>query len=431
MKKIRILYIFILATAVAGSTFLGSGSSIFEKARAAAWKSIGPAGGQVRALVVDPTATNNIFAVNYQSPGRFFISTNRGVSWTKRAVFDYGAAIYDVAVTPGHPNTLFVLAGSKIFKSMDRGASWTLTELNENFNAVEGRLYISPSNPNTIFIAGGHAYQSDPNFYQCMTILRSTDGGATWAPTDLEPDSSSGHMHYFAGNASQPQTLYAAGYWKSRWGIDGHSIYKSIDNGNTWTKIARATKYITGLAVHPRDARQVWYSSWGGVFRSTDGGISWKPNKGLISAYALALDRTDPRILYIGTAGGRGCFKSIDSGLNWSCGTISPPGTARTILADGTSVLVGSDCGIYRSINAGMSFRASQTGFIASRITALASAPSDPSIMYVESNGAALYKSTNEGTKWKALPYFYRCDAILRIIVEPSNPNNIFILAGG
>ncbi len=393
---------------------------------AASWKSVGPTGGGVVALAVNPANPNEVFAASSGYRGQVYRSTNGGTSWTRLAVFD--DMIYGFALTPGNPNVMYALGYSAVLKSSNKGASWTPYSLGNN-NQGASRIYISPANPNLLFVAGSRAYRSDPNWMYCMAIHRSTDGGATWTTTPLQPSTDYGYIQHLAGNAAQPQTIYAAGYGRATAGITYNYLYKSTNNGVTWAEIAKPTGTITGLVVHPADANRVWYSTYDGVFRSADGGASWEQNLGYIYPYALAADRDNPQILHAG--GIKASYKSTDGGVNWTGSAAAPPGTARVLLAGGARVLYGASGGIFRSMDGGTTFNASQNGYKATDIVALASAPSAPALMYAESSGAAFFKSSNAGSSWKALPYFYRCEAVLKIIVEPSSPNKVYILAGG
>lgn len=398
-----------------------------EPEGAAAWKSLGPMGGEVTALVVNPSNPNEVFAVSASSQGQIFRSKNGGVSWTRLAFFD--EEIYALALTPGNPNVMYALAYNKVYKSLNKGVKWTAYQLGDYKSSYGGDIYVSPANPSIVIVAGSRTYQTSPDWLYCMAIHRSTNGGVTWTSTSLQPNTDYAYMHHIAGNAAQPQTLYASGYGHRSSGITTYYIFKSKNNGATWTKIAEPISQATKIVVHPADANRVWYSSGNGVFRSADGGSSWQPGNGYIYAMALAQDRNNPQTLYAGSS--PGFYRSEDGGLNWTASATPPPGTARRILVNGSAILCGTSGGIYRSANSGTSFAASQGGYKASDITALASAPSAPATMFAESSGVGFYKSTNAGTAWKALPYFYRCEAVLKIFVEPSNWKQLFILAGG
>jgi len=427
MKK-RILFVVLCAAAgLALAAQVPDAGPPAEPEGAAAWKSLGPTGGGAAALAVNPTNPNEIFAVSSGYQAQVFRSTNGGASWTRQSVFS--DSLFDIDLTPGNPNVMYALGYNVVFKSLNKGVTWTTYRLGDYFRTWGGHMFISPANPNTLFVTGTWAYKTSPDWLYCPAISRSTDGGATWMATQLQPDTDYGYMLHIAGCPAQPQTLFAAGYGHRAGGNTTYYIYKSTNNGGTWTKIVEPTNHVYGLVVHPADANRVWYCTYNGVYRSVDGGSSWEGNSGYLSPRALALDRTNPQILYAGSIAG--CYKSTDGGITWNGSATPPAGTPKDIAAGGATILCGTSGGIYRSTDGGTSFKASQSGYKATDIAALASAPSSPATMYAESSGAAFFKSTNGGSSWKVLPYFYRCEAVLKIAVESKSANKIYILAGG
>ncbi len=393
---------------------------------AAVWKSVGPTGGGAIAVAINPANPAEVYAASSGNQAQVFRSSNGGASWTRQSVFS--SQLFDLELAPGNPNVLYALGADTLYKSLNKGVSWTPLELENLCQTWGGRMFLSPANPNTLFVPGTRAYQTSPSWLYCPAIFRSTDGGETWTVTQFQPDTDYGYIQLIAGCPATPQTIYAAGYGHRAGGTTNY-LFKSTNNGGTWAKIAEVNTSVTGLLVHPADANRVWYATYSGVFRSADGGSSWQQSTGYISAYALAMDRTNSQILFAGGTGG--CYKSTDGGITWNGSATPPAGTAKDIAAGGAAVLCGSSGGLFRSTDAGTSFTASHNGYKATDITALASAPSSPATMYAESSGAAFFKTTNAGATWKALPYFYRCEAVLKIAVETASANKIYILAGG
>ena len=89
---------------------------------------------------------------------------------------------------------------------------------------------------------------------------------------------------------------------------------------NVWTSNGPEGGYVRALAIDPQTPTTLYAGTYGGVFKSTDGGGNWSTvNTGLTATgvYALAIDPQTPATLYAGTDGG-GVFKSTDGGANWS-----------------------------------------------------------------------------------------------------------------
>ena len=124
----------------------------------------------------------------------------------------------------------------------------------------------------------------------------------------------------------------------------GDGVYKSTDDGRTWTHIGlEKTRQISHVVLHPTDANIVYVAAQGsrwaptedrGIYRSTDGGATWKRILFVSTsagASELAMDPTNPRVLYatfwdlqrtpwsIRSGGpGSGIWKSTDGGDTWT-----------------------------------------------------------------------------------------------------------------
>jgi hypothetical protein len=98
---------------------------------------------------------------------------------------------------------------------------------------------------------------------------------------------------------------------------------------NTWTAIGPSSGYVNSFAIDPANPNVMYVGTYYGVFKTTDGGASWK-NSSLPPTHAIAVDPVNPNNVYAGTNPGGSCsgkyplFKSIDAGATWSNAT-SPP----------------------------------------------------------------------------------------------------------
>lgn len=188
----------------------------------------------------------------------------------------------------------------------------------------------------------------DPHVYYVGAasggIYKTTDAGVNWQPMfDRQPVQSIGSL---AVAASDPNTVWAGtGEGKIRSHISiGQGIYKSLDAGKTWALMGlEQTGRIPRLVIDPRDSNVVFACALGhaygpqaerGVFRTTDGGVTWTKvlfvddNTGCSD---IAMDPKNPRVLFAGmwqleihTWGrvsggpGSGLFRSQDGGSTWT-----------------------------------------------------------------------------------------------------------------
>ena len=274
-------------------------------------------------------------------------------------------------------------------------------------------------------------------------LWKTNDSGTTWVPvTDGQIRSSS--VGSVAVAASDPDIVYIGmGEVQLRGNVmQGDGIYKSVDGGETWIhKGLVDTQAIGRIRVHPNNPNIVFVAALGhpagpnlerGVFRSLDGGDSWKkvlyrdPSTGAVD---LVLDPNNPDILYasmwqvyrnayqLWSGGpGSGLWMSDDNGENWKelskkrgfpdgvlgkIGIDVSPADSKRLYA----VVEADNGGLYRSDDRGESwFRVNgsrdlwQRSFYFNRVVA---DPKDPDTVFVLN--FLLFKSTDGGTTIKAL----------------------------
>ncbi len=176
-------------------------------------------------------------------------------------------------------------------------------------------------------------------------LWKTTDGGTTWTPvTDGQVNSAS--VGAVQVCEADPDVVYIGmGETQLRGNIQqGDGVYKSTDGGETWQHMGlAAAQNIARIRVHPTDCGTVWVAAFGvhsapnperGVFKSTDGGESWRKvlyRDERSGAVDLTLDPANPAVMYaalweawrkswgMSSGGpGSGLFKSTDFGDTWT-----------------------------------------------------------------------------------------------------------------
>ena len=238
-------------------------------------------------------------------PSVFYIGVNNGGVWKTN---DYGrvwkpifdkmntGSVGDIAVSESNPNIVFVgcgegiqrpdlSVGDGVYKSSDAGKTWTNMGLKDGQQI--GDIIIDPKNENRVFVAVlGHPY--GPNTER--GVYRSVDGGKNWERVLYKDENTGAIQVSFDPNNSN--ILYAdlwagrQGPWENgAWNGTESGLYKSIDGGNTWKKLTKGLPTPAeglgriGFDIAPTNSKRMYATvdagDKGGIYRSDDAGDSW------------------------------------------------------------------------------------------------------------------------------------------------------------
>ncbi|HMF95729.1 MAG TPA: hypothetical protein VKE96_15620 [Vicinamibacterales bacterium] len=258
------------------------------------WRNIGPfRGGRVTAVA--GIASQPLVYYMGATGGGVWKTEDAGLTWNNVSDgYFHAGSVGAVSVSQSNPNVVYVgmgegclrgnlSSGDGVYKSTDAGKTWTHVGLADTSQI--GRMQVHPTNPDIVYVAAiGHPY--GPNAER--GLFRSKDGGRTWQKV-LYVNDKTGAADV-AMDATNPQVLYATTWQVQRtpWDIystgPGGGIYKSIDGGDTWTKLSSGLPAGNlgkiGVAVSPANAQRVWATveadARGGVYRSDDAGRTWQ-----------------------------------------------------------------------------------------------------------------------------------------------------------
>ncbi len=231
--------------------------------------------------------------------GGLFKSVDRGATWSRTGL--PGEQIFAVAADKDNA-TLYAACSAGVRASTDGGRRWSAPAP----ETYAGRaLAVDPINSGTVYAAAG---------FNAQSLLKSTDFGVSWrtiGPADVRGIS-------LALDPRNPSTLFAGGVGGLL--ADG-GVAKSTDGGGSWNLTGLTDARVTAIAVDPHDAATIFAGdSDGFVYRSTDGGASWIDRNldghGAGAIRSLAVDPNDGFQVFAG--GARGLFKSHDGGRFWS-----------------------------------------------------------------------------------------------------------------
>lgn len=400
----------------------------------AAWTAIGPnpiiAGGarysgRVIAIAVHPT--NPDIAYVGAAQGGLYRTTNGGTSWTPLMDGAASLAIGAIAIAPSNPETVYVGTGEPNFSSDSffgvgvyriNNASTTATlsgPFSQNSAAANvlsgrsiGEIIVHPTDPNTIFLCttsgvGGIGGAAN-NVLPARGIFRSTNAAGA-APTFEKLTGLAGNTNSsvrdIAIDPINPNILVASlvaaaptgGYYRSTDALSPSPTFTQTLSYASGTTTSELNGEVT--SVHPvGNPDATFYAATGNlggrVLRSTDGGATWTQQ--------IDNNFCTPQ-----------CFYDIAI-------DVDPTNADRVYLAGAPAVVAAF------STNGGTSFTEGGAGVHVDS-HALAVAPSNPSIVYLGTDGG-IYKSTNSGASYVHLntAQFYATQ-FMGISVHPTDPN--------
>jgi photosystem II stability/assembly factor-like uncharacterized protein len=345
------------------------------------WRMIGPHRGGRTVGACGVPGQPNVFYMGVNNGG-VWKTTDYGRTW--KPIFDDQptGSIGDVAVAPSNPNVLYagsgegiqrpdLSVGNGVYKSTDAGKTWVNTGLADALQI--GGLAIVPKNENSVFVAAlGHPY--GPN--KERGVYHTSDGGKHWAQV-LYTDENTGAVQVCI-DPSNSSIVYAD-MWGARqapwengsWEGAGCGLYKSMDGGSSWRKLENGLpgkQYglgRIGFCIAASDSKRLYAvvntKSSGGIYRSNDAGESWIKmsddsrlwDRGDDFA-EIKVDPQNPDVIYDAAVV---VWKSTDGGKTWKDFKGAPGGDDYHRLwinpENSDVILLAGDQGAIISVNKG------------------------------------------------------------------------------
>jgi photosystem II stability/assembly factor-like uncharacterized protein len=258
-------------------------------------------------------------------------------------------------------------------------------------------------------------------------VWKSNDAGTTFKPIFDEYCQSIGAVTLDPNDPDNTIYVGTGETWTRNSVSVGDGLYKSVDGGANWNKIGlEKSERIANIIVNPKNSKEIYVAAlgalWGdseerGVYKSSDGGLTWK-NLLYVNAKTgcadLIMDPNNPNILYASMWEFRRSGWSFESG--------------------------GSNSALYKSVDGGANWNKIHNGFPSGKLGRLgiALAPSNSNILYTvieaeKEERKGLYRSDDAGASWKQLnndfgitvrPFYFS-----RIVVDPKD-ENVIVKAG-
>jgi photosystem II stability/assembly factor-like uncharacterized protein len=331
--------------------------------------------------------------------------------WRLIGPFRGGRALTATGV-PGNPNMFYFGAvGGGVWKTIDAGRVWNPIFDQEPIASI-GAIAVAPSNPNIIYVGTGEAdMRSDISYGNGM--YKSTDAGATWLHIGLRDSRQIGRILIDPRN---PDVVFVAALGHAYGPNPERGVFRSTDGGSTWKRVLHKDN-DTG---------------------ATDLGFDLHHPQTIYAA--LWQTRRPPWNVYPPSNGpGSGLYKSTDGGDTWNQLTghgLPSEGLGRIGIgvapSDPTRVYLIVDAkegGLYRSDDAGQNWRAMSNeeriwkrGWYFGGITV---DPKDPNIVYVAN--ISLYRSRDGGVHFDAIKGAPGGDDYHSLWIDPNEPQRMIL----
>src|SRR5262245_6351022 len=212
-----------------------------------------------------------------------------GLRWRMLGPFR-GGRVDAVCGVVGRPNEFyFGHVNGGVWKSIDAGRVW-MPIFDSQPVASIGALAVAPSAPDTIYVGSGESTLRDSVGYG-NGVYKSTDAGKTWTHLGLDDTQ---HIGKIAVDPRNPNIVFVAAIGHLYAPNADRGVFKSIDGGKSWRKVLFKNNDVgaVDVVIDPTSSRVVYACLWntrrppwytyaptngpgGGIFKSVDGGTTW------------------------------------------------------------------------------------------------------------------------------------------------------------
>ncbi len=408
------------------------------------WRTVFP-GEDFRYSCVAMSQTNPMRMAVGTNDGHVYGSSDGGESWIDIAGDLPGDRIADLAIGANDELWVGTANGSdgRLYHTTNGGASWDEVDFGKPPDTDIRSIFVDPADSTLVYVGLRNVFGGEGPLEHSY-LWRTQDGGATWTPLYLpSPPWNVSVM----GREPHDDALYVGNLF---------FIHQSTDGGETWTNVEAhpaPNGHPYDIAVDPRDSDVLYLPRITlGILKSTDGGDTWAfSDYGILSTgVQLVTAPNAPGSDTVYVDGNWGLFRTTDRGDSWTHimeeGMHPIPDDLMVSPHDPNTVWYVSDVGqVYITEDGGATWDkltdsfsmpdpapdefsnwvGADTNFRFGSVYAVATAPSDPNIIYALKNGFGLFKSTDGGGSWRYLPQS-EVDYTYSLVVHPTNPDIVY-----
>ncbi len=269
------------------------------------WQVMGPTGGDVRVIVVDPKDKDRLYIGTLD--GQIHTSANGGKSWRLLANLNEPELILDQLIVDSRDSKILYASGHRhiaaggFFRSTDGGATWKKSK--DLGKASIHSMTQSDKDPDVLLVGTNDG------------VWRSTNSGEGWEK--IKSPTMPVNIGSLAIDPRNTETMYAGTWWRP---------YKSTDAGKSWRLIKNGMiddSDVFAITINPRNPEHVIASACSGIYQSFSGGEKWSKIQGIPSTSRRTRDilqhPTIPTTVYAATT--EGFWMTTNGGNNWAMTT--------------------------------------------------------------------------------------------------------------
>lgn len=397
-----------------------SGNTFTDSETKAVWQVLGPNGGDVRSIVIDPKNKDKVYLSTMD--GQVHVSADAGKTWRLLASFDKPMLVLDQLLVDSRDSNVLYASGHRgklpggFFKSNDGGVNWK--EAKELREQAIHAMSQSATDPNVLYVGTKDG------------VWMSKDSGDDWKR--IESDTMPLDVNSFAVDPKQANTLYAGTTWRP---------YKSTDNGKSWRLIKSGMiddSDIFAITIDSQNNNHVIASACSGIYESVNGGENWRKIQGIPGQSRRTRDiiqhPSRPGTLFAGTT--EGFWMSVNGGKSWSLTTsrqleinkiaVHPDAPDRVFIAT-------NNFGVMVSNDGGRNFAPTNTSFTSRFTYSITPDVEHPDRLYAttmntSSSGGFFFYSEDGGQNWlQAKGLDINRDSAFTVLQDRLNPNLMYL----
>src|SRR5688572_8128490 len=301
---VALLVFFLLGTSVPLSAST-DGNVFVDSEKFSEWRVMGPNGGDVRTVAIDPRDKNRLYISTLD--GQIHTSADGGKTWLILVSFNKGQLVLDQLFVDSRDSKVIYTSGHRgklpggFFKTNDGGLNWK--ESKELRNEAIHAMTQAKDNADMLFLGTTNG------------VWVSKNSGDDWEK--ISSETMPVNVNSMAIDPRRNSTIYAGTWWRP---------YKSTDSGKSWRLIKNGMiddSDVFAVTIDPRNAEHIIASACSGIYESFSAGESWRKIQGIPAQSRRTRDilqhPTLPGTVYAATT--EGFWMTTNGGRSWSMTT--------------------------------------------------------------------------------------------------------------